>query len=301
MVLPSYSTIYNVGHRELEGFFSLPVYVEEKVDGSQFSFMVDEEGVVHCRSKGAAVYDTNGMFRWGVETVNSIAHKLRAGWIYRGEYLQKPKHNTLKYDRVPLGHIVLFNVDTGDQRYLDPIEAHLEAKAIGLEHVPMIHTGVIDSPDTFNQFLDRPSMLGGTAIEGVVIKPQPAFPQYGRDHKLLMAKYVSEKFKEAHKTNWKAGNPGSGDIVENIIAIYATEPRWRKAVEHSRDTGLLEMSPRDIGPLIGAVVEDVKKEYGEEIMQAVYKWAWPKVARGLTKGFPEWYKQWLVEQQFKEE
>ena len=35
---------------------------------------------------------------------------LAPGVTYYGEYLQKPKHNTLCYDRVPKDNIIIFDV-----------------------------------------------------------------------------------------------------------------------------------------------------------------------------------------------
>lgn len=40
----SYPSIYNLGHRYIADLLTVPVIVEEKIDGSQFSFGLDEEG-----------------------------------------------------------------------------------------------------------------------------------------------------------------------------------------------------------------------------------------------------------------
>lgn len=41
----SYPSIYAIGHKELDELFDDPVLVEEKVDGSQFSFSLTKEGI----------------------------------------------------------------------------------------------------------------------------------------------------------------------------------------------------------------------------------------------------------------
>ena len=41
-----------MGHKAIAELLKGPVYVEEKVDGSQFSFGVDENGEIRVRSKG---------------------------------------------------------------------------------------------------------------------------------------------------------------------------------------------------------------------------------------------------------
>jgi hypothetical protein len=51
----SYPSIYNLGHRALQDLLTVSVNVEEKVDGSQFSFGITEEGEIKLRSKGAVI------------------------------------------------------------------------------------------------------------------------------------------------------------------------------------------------------------------------------------------------------
>ena len=96
----SYPSIYNIGHRALEELFQGDVTVEEKVDGSQFSFKLTtgtgvDEFVLTCRSKGKdqSPGQTDKMFERAVESVKDL--DLVLGWTYRGEFLAKPKHNAL--------------------------------------------------------------------------------------------------------------------------------------------------------------------------------------------------------------
>ncbi len=72
--------------------------MEEKVDGSQFSFGIFN-GEIKCRSKGAQlVIDApEKMFIPAVNVVRELAPLLKDGWTYRGEFLGRPKHNTLCY------------------------------------------------------------------------------------------------------------------------------------------------------------------------------------------------------------
>ena len=93
MPMHSFPKVYAVGHRAIAELFLGDVLVEEKVDGSQFSFCLSDSGL-EFRSRGAVVYAENaGMFSLAVEAVKSIADLLHPGWTYRAEYLMKPKHN----------------------------------------------------------------------------------------------------------------------------------------------------------------------------------------------------------------
>lgn len=290
----SYSSIYNLGHRLTHDLLADPVVVEEKIDGSQFSFGV-VGGELRCRSKGQQlVLDApEKMFALGVENVKAIHAEvgLVDGWTYRGEYLNKPKHNTLCYARTPARNVILFDIDMGDQSYLNPTERAAEAARLGLEVVPTLHHGRLDSVDQVRGFLAGESCLGGTKPEGVVVKNHAKF---GQDKKVLMAKFVTDDFRERNGKEFRRQNPTHGDIIAQITESYRAEGRWRKAVHHLRDAGTLEGSPRDIGALIKEVPADVLKECREEIMEALFKEAWPKIARGITNGLPQWYKDELA-------
>lgn len=297
----SYPSIYALGHRYVADLLLDPVLVEEKVDGSQFSFgiFIDDVGgpYLRCRSKGAEinVIAPDNMFKKAVDHVQSIRHKLMVGWTYRGEYLTKPKHNALAYDRVPQGHIILFDINPMEETYLPYDEKHREAERLGLEVVPQMYYGMVENLEHFRTFLESTSCLGGQKVEGVVIKN---YQRFGIDKKVLLGKFVSEAYKEVHKSEWKAANPTNRDVVDLLVRELKTPARWNKAIEHLRDAGKLQDAPQDIGLLMKEVPTDIEKEEVDYIKQKLYDWAWPHIRRGVTGGLPEWYKEQLLIKQF---
>lgn len=308
-MIHAYPSIYNLGHRAVLDILRSPVVVQEKVDGSQFSFGCygwsagdpADAPDLRCRSKGAEiqVLAPDKMFAKGVAVAQELAStgRLVANWTYRAEYLAKPKHNSLAYDRVPTSHLILFDVDRGDQDYVSPEELHAIAANLGLEAVPTLRVGVVDSVQDFRALLDTTSVLGGQKIEGVVVKN---YAMFGPDKKILMAKFVSESFKEVHHAEWKNSNPSSGDVIDALIAQYRSPTRWAKAVQHLREAGQLEDAPEDIGLLFKEVPADLRREEADAIKDALFVWAWPKVQRGATAGLAEWYKEQLLTRQFDE-
>lgn len=298
----SYPSIFALGHRAVEDILTTAVVVEEKVDGSQFSFCLTDEGDLLVRSKGCVMLADapERMFTKAVESVKERRTVLHPGWTYRAEYLAKPKHNTLAYDRVPTGHLMIFDVNTGHEHYLTPYDRNAEAERLCLESIPVLHAGMIETAEQVRTFLDRTSVLGGQKVEGVVIKPV-GYGMFGPDKKCLMAKFVSEAFKETHAHVWRENNPLSGDILERLAKAFTTEARWSKAVQHMRERGEITDSPQDIGKLIPEIVADTEKECAEEIREQLWRWAWPHLKRAVTRGAPEWYKDQLLRQQFKEE
>lgn len=300
----SYSSLYNLGHAAVADILKEDVIVEEKVDGSQISFTLTTDFELQMRSKGAQinVVAPEGMFSKGVQTVTELKSLLRPGWTYRGEYLAKPKHNVLNYDRTPKGCIILFDVDTGDQSYLNSEDKRAEAERIGLECVPELYRGRIEDPAKLRELLDTMSVLGGHKVEGVVIKPA-AYNLFGRDKKCLMAKFVSEEFKETHARTWTKEHATASrtDVLALIATRYNTAARWAKARIHLEEAGKLEGSPRDIGLLIKEVPDDIRKECEDEIKQDLFDWAWPQLKRALVRGIPDWYKECLMKKQFEKD
>jgi hypothetical protein len=290
--------VFNLGHAAVADIFRGGVVVEEKVDGSQFSFGIID-GELQCRSKGKD-QDVDGgadkMFQGAVEYVKTQA--LVPGWTYRGELFTKPKHNTLCYSRVPNNGVVLFDIDTKLETYLSQEELEQEAAAIGLEAIPTLKTGEVKDYQELHSFLERESFLGGTTIEGVVIK---AYGRYGEDGKTLMGKYVSEAFKEKHQKSWKLSNPTNKDVIALLGEELRTEARWEKAIQHLRERGELLNEPKDIGPLLKEINIDVREEEGDYIKQKLFDYAWKHLSRTFTAGFPQWYKDKLAQSAFEED
>jgi hypothetical protein len=295
----SYPSIYNLGHRALNTLLEGPVSIEEKVDGSQFSFgKFGDEILVRSKGREFSVYGPDKMFTLACEQVLKVSSLLKTGWTYRAEYLQKPKHNSLAYDRTPVNNLIIFDIETDDSNFLTLEQRAEEAKRLGFESIPVLYYGqFIGGINEIHKYLDTISCLGGQKIEGVVIKN---YEQFGPDKKVLMGKYVSEAFKEVHNKNWKDQNPHQNDIILRLIEQYRTPARWNKSIQHLKERGELTNTPKDIGPLFKEVNEDVLKECKEEIMEELFKWAWKNISRGLARGLPEYYKEKLLSEQFTE-
>lgn len=296
-MLPSYASPVAIGHRSIADLLNSAVVVQEKVDGSQISFGLDAEGELRVRSKGAQIniVAPDNMFSNAVTVLMGIKDQLTPGFVYRGEYLKKPKHNALAYDRVPKNHIVLFdvhNLNKGEEYYLSMDELAAEAARLGFETVPIFLTGAV-TVEQIRGCLDNVSFLGGARIEGVVIKN---YALYTPDHKVAMGKFVSEAFKEMHSAAWKESNPTQGDIVQRLIDGLRTPARWHKAVQHLREAGTITDSPKDIGLLIKETQADIRKECLDDIRDVLCQHFLPGILRGVVGGLPEWYKEQLLAQ-----
>ena len=131
-------------------------------------------------------------------------------------------------------------------------------------------------------------------MEGVVVKNyNQAFYRGNLIFPILCAKYVSEAFKEVHRKTWSGEHTGKGKY-EIFLSQYGAEARWNKAIQKRAEVGELENSPRDIGPLIKLIQNDVLDEEEGEIKEALFKIFKEDVSRASIRGFPMWYKDKLA-------
>lgn len=294
----SYPSPKAVGHGMIKDLLSDPIIVEEKLDGSQFSFG-RFDGELRCRSKGAHlnIFAPEKMFIPGIETAKRLLPNLTEGWTYRCEYFLKPKHNVLAYDRIPKDHLIIIDINNGHEEYLDYKQKKLEADRVGLETTPLLYEGMLTDPFTLRDLLSTTSCLGGCKVEGVVVKN---YKRFTMDGKVQMGKFVSEEFKEVHAGEWKEQNPQSGDIVQILISKYRSPARWAKALQHLKEEGKIQGEMSDMQHLFPEVCRDVRAECEEEIKELLFNWAWKNIARSLTGGLPEWYRELLMKQAFEE-
>ena len=275
-----------------------PVEVTEKVDGSQFAFGL-LDGQLRVRSKGVEMSPEypEKMFARGVNYVASLG--LPCNIIFYAEYLKDPKHNVLAYDRAPQNHLVLFGAINEDGT-AEASHSRLRqwAEELGIDVAPVLYSGPSGglSSGSLNEFLDLESFLGGAQVEGVVIKSYvPWFwDAANKEYPLRAAKLVSERFKERHKSTWKREHTKGGKWGA-FVESFRSEARWEKAVQHLRDSGLLEGSPKDIGALIKEVHRDIEEEEKEAIMGFLWREYGRDVLRKSTAGLPEWYKGRLAQ------
>jgi len=296
----AFPKIFALGHRSISTIFHEEVEITEKGDGSQFAFCrVGDD--LHCRSKGCIqhVEAPDKLFEEGVEYLKSIKDRIPEGYIFYAEYLRKPKHNSLVYERIPRNHFALFGVyHVENQVFVGNYDTLLTmAHIMDIEPIPLLFKGKIEAPEEIEGIMNSISVLGGCRIEGVVVKNYKDNFVGGVLFPVMSGKYVSERFKEIHRKNWKKENTNKGKW-EVFKSQYNTPARWEKAIIHLKERSELEGSPRDIGKLMKEVQVDVSEECKEEICEWLWKHFGKEVVKGAAKGLPEWYKDKLMKDSF---
>jgi hypothetical protein len=295
-MIKSFPKIFALGQTYIIDIFENEVEITEKVDGSQFVFgKID--GELLCRSKGTQQYIDNPdkMFSKAIEYILSIEDKLPDNIIFYCEYLKKPKHNTLKYNKTPKNNLVLFGVcDTTDKFISEHDKLKEYAELLDIDLIPLIYKGKIKKIEKVKKMLEKESYLGGCKIEGVVVKNyNKQFLLGGQPMPLMAGKYVSEEFKETHRSRW-----GKEEKTKSRLDVFAesfrTEARWNKAIQHLQENGELENSPKDIGKLLKEIKFDIENEEGEDIKDWLYNEFKSIILKKATTGFPEYYKNELL-------
>lgn len=301
-MIPSYWKSANIGDPKLVEFFTNSPdgwIVEEKADGSQFSFAV-VNGELSARSRSKQL-DLDAPEKMFIKVVDSVKKLFESGalpdnTIFRGEAITSEKHNTLKYSRVPKHHVIIFGVEdaiSGSPLTRDQMDVVCELA--GLETVPLFlrYSGSgADLLTILHDLLKNTSVLGGALVEGVVVKR--VGKQVFYMDRPVFAKLVSEQFREQHKVAWSESNPGKEDIIQRLTLSLGGPARYAKAVQHLREAGEFTESVKDIGNIIKEVKRDVIEEGEELAKQALWEWAKEKIARAAGAGVPQWWKNQLA-------
>lgn len=280
--------IHALGARETRSLLINPDYlvrIDEKVDGSQITFGVFD-GKLRIRSKSQEITDhTQGMFVSGIQAIYEFAGRLWSGYTYHGEYLQRPKHNVLKYGRIPRNYVVVFDVVTPEGKYM-----HLADVAVHLEEVgafECVQATVCSVKEAHANYFPV-SNLGGTP-EGVVLKLGD------RVDNRLVAKLVSAQFKETKSDNTTRNtkNP-DGDLAITLANRFCTRGRYAKAVQYLREIGQHTGTMRDVGLLHKRVGADLEAECADEMKAMLWKHYRKSVLKHALRGLAPWYEQLLT-------
>ena len=294
--MKAFPKIWTAGTRHVADIFDGPVEVTEKVDGSQFGFGKTPDGEFVVRSRGQVIDPENAQkqFKPAIEHVQKYQDLINPDTMYYGEVVTSKKHNTLAYESLPRGYIALFAAGNFD--FSEVVNNHEDlqriAEQFGIDCTPLLFAGNTNR-EAVNQMLGQKSFLGGANIEGVVVKRYGTYSLRDETIPLRSAKIVSAEFQEKHTGRRSVREKGE-DRWQAYLEDFRTEARWRKAVEHLRDSGELDGCASDIGPLLREVHHDIDEEYKDEIMEKLWQLHKKDVYQTATRGFAVWYKDYLL-------
>lgn len=181
-----YDSIPRINHPDLENAFHANdcVFVMEKLDGANASFMVDKKGNLKAFSRNTELDETEGLrgfYDWVHANINPL--HLTKSYVYFGEWLVKHK---LRYGQNE-NQFYLFDVYNVEKDRYESLESIIhENRYLNIPLAPIFYIGPYKNEDFINQFVGK-SILGEQG-EGIVVKKY-----YGQQ---IFAKVVAEKFIE---------------------------------------------------------------------------------------------------------
>ncbi|MEM0144041.1 MAG: RNA ligase family protein [Candidatus Parvarchaeum sp.] len=287
-----------------EGMEKGEFYIEEKVDGSQFRFGIDEEGVKHFGSKSVDYTETRlpeVMFKKAVESATEALEKYERlkgedskNTYFFAEYLKSPKQNTLVYERVPQGNLIVFDIIYHGAWVRNIEELTSIANAIGLEGIQLFrmsdHFPTLEEAKSI--IANGKSILGGNEIEGIVVKNYDILIEMYGDVRPLFYKLVKEGFREMNAENWKREQKKL-PAEEMVLEMLNTKVIYNKAVQHLQEEGERLGEMKDIVKLIELVKNDLYTEYVPEIKEVLWNAYKEKIERMLLRGLAPYYKERL--------
>jgi hypothetical protein len=278
-------------------------YIQEKIDGSQITFMKENNKLIFF-NKGKKITDDNKVFRKAIIMLNNnryLIDNINENYIYHGEAVCNIQHNVAKYNRTPKYYFILYDiVDKTTTKYINPNIVTNEAVRLGLEMVPILYYNEDPNISPYEKCKELmndiesdklTSILGGQP-EGIVLKHHN-FINKGKSVSTKQ-KYVSDQFKESHKMKKIIIKRSEKEFIEELGLLYATNARFHKAYQHLRDANELQNDKNDIFKLINELDKDLEKEYIDEIKNYLWCEFSGKINDYSRTGFKLWYEQLLL-------
>ena len=271
MTFKKYPDIERLGHddnREILMFSDDMLFIEEKVDGGNGSFWLEEDGSIHFGSRGRdltlendtkifAMYQS--WLRAHLKKLEEEGIKINPDYFYYIEWMQK---HTISYINIP--NVIGFDIrlkravnEEGFGLFLGREAREQEFNRLRIENVPLIWKGKVKELKklAIRELIPKSKYYDGWA-EGIVIKNYSRKAREGNHQ--LYAKLVRDEFKEDNRAvfgNIKDKNSDTSKIIEQ----FCTDARIRKAVLKFIDEGE-KLELKLMAKVPSYVIKDILKE-----------------------------------------
>lgn len=256
-------------------------YIQEKIDGSQLTFTV-EDGRIIFTCRGKPINKDVKQFQKSVYMIEYMKDRFNPDYVYHGECITSIKHNIIRYSRMPLFNFIIYDISdktTGQFLWYDDMND--ECKRVGYEHVPILCVGKGEYYDITTNIIKNNNLeshLGGP-IEGVVIKFRERCQQKGS------YKHVVESFREQRQEDVSnIDYPDINTYIMKLGSLFATDARFLKAVQHIQEEGL-EVTRENMRHELD---NDFDKEYKDIIKELL----WIEFSHDIKKYAKEGYSSY---------
>ena len=291
-----YPKIHPLGADENKDIFLVPddeIIMEEKVDGANFRFVMRDGRIIfgsRTQSIGDSEQEIGGNWKRCVEYLKEklTGKNLPSNLMFVGECMVQ---HSIAYDweRVPpyLG-IDVMDLSTG--QYLTYNEKKTMFENLDLNIVPLIGVMPVSHllktyPKFEDSMVPKSNYYPGPA-EGIVFK------NYSKQ---LMAKYVTDKFKEVNRETFGGGKKFAENDDERIVAMFCPNSRIDKIIFKMLDEGYkLEMQM--MAELPRRVIQDIMEENWKEICMSTWSVNFRNTRKKITNRCVSVLKQIMTNQ-----
>ena len=291
-------------------------FVQEKIDGMQFRVKfnhIDNEIIYGSHN---VIFDETMKIcdKWSpaVKSINNAISLFKTAYTYEYqnaqnitffmEYLPEIRTNKIKYERVPLNNIVLFDAvyTYGDNimHWVTPDMIRDIAMKIQLE--PVMLYGIYNtapSDEIFKKLMETAvSSLGNVKPEGFVVKSALYSYYPDTDRKEPYAyKWVRDSFKEFKPKDWKnnkSPTDNDNDFISSLLNINAVID---KAIIRAEETGKLQNNMSDMKIITECLMKEFEDEYDAYLKDKIYDYFKKKLIRNIMHNLKYAYEDRIKE------
>ena len=247
----------------LDKFKDRGLVVQEKLDGSNASFTVDN-GELQCFSRRKKLKQgetLNGFYNWVHENIEEWMFDFLEGHIIFGEWLVKHK---IQYKEEYYKEFYVFDVyDKSTERYLPHDDMVSVAEKLGLKRVKTL---LLAEPEYFHNLKTKyiQDIVGKSDMtvkpntgEGIVIKYLDGKSEYEDYYKI-----VSNEFKEFNRQKMKTEVKNNDSVADYAI----TRPRMEKMIFRAIEEGRLSEDNMELENF-GLIIKEVGQDFVDDIME----------------------------------
>ena len=276
MEFSKYQSLARYGTKEVAGINKGTCHIFPKLDGTNASVWLDEEGNLQAGSRNRTLTlqsDNAGFLRWLLESSEgkAIERFLRVNPLMKlyGEWLVP--HTLKTYEDEAWRQFYVFDVVEyieGKDRYIH-YDIYSEAcEFYGVKYIPRIKSVDGFSEGLISHYINANGYLVKEGIgEGIVIKNYSFENKYGRT---VWAKIVSDEFAEMHGSSKATVKECVERIETKIAEKFVTQALCDKTyakIELELENEGRGFKGRDIPKLLNTVYYDVVREDMWEIIK----------------------------------
>jgi hypothetical protein len=181
---------------EVDDLLAGEVVVEEKVDGANLGFSVDESGVVRAQNRGSYVDTPHGQWRplrqWLATRQHALADALGPNLILFGEWCYAV--HSVRYTRLPDWFLAFDVYERSTGAFWSVARRDALAQTLDIRTVPRLGCGRY-GVDGLQQLLGHSQLTDGPA-EGLYVRREV------NDHLEMRAKLVRSEFVQTIDEHW---------------------------------------------------------------------------------------------------